>query len=94
MNYAQVTTATNTTQIFELMDDLRRAFETYVNEQAAEKKEVGYIDAFMGVHNFHKLIIMDIADRGALQGEAKKLFYQMAADTFQKAINDLKEKVK
>ena len=28
-----------------------------------------YLDAFMGVHNFHKLIVLDLADRSGFTGE-------------------------
>lgn len=84
----------NKTQVFDLMDELRRTFEKHVNEKAAEGQEVGYMDAFMGAHNFHKLIVQDIADRAGFTGEARKMFFQMAADTFQQAVNVLKDKVR
>jgi hypothetical protein len=62
-----------------LMDHLIAAFEQYCNEAAAE---LPFIDAFMGVHNFHKAIVLDLAERQGLTGTARALFLQMAIVTF------------
>ncbi len=61
-------------------------FEEYVNEVA--KEEVDYVDAFMAVHNFHKAIVFDLADRCEMEGEGRKRFLQTAAATFAKAMEE------
>lgn len=77
----------NKRAVFDLMDHLRKAFEDFCNTY---HEDVPYMDAFMGVHNFHKLIVRDIARRAAMPPEAMREFYQMAAATFQKAMDDEK----
>jgi hypothetical protein len=73
------------------VEHLRRAFEDYVNTAAENGKdhEIGYTDALMAVHNFHKLIVLDIEERTGLRqqgNEAMKFFRQMWVDTFRIAL--------
>lgn len=74
--------------VFDVVDHLRLSFEDLCN---ASDPELKYMDAFMGVHNFHKLIIQDIAKRSdeLSNPRGRAMFYQMAADTFAKAMNEL-----
>jgi hypothetical protein len=67
------------TRVFDLTEDLRKAFEKILNEY---HEDVPFIDAFMAVHNFHKLVVLDLIDRQGLTGNAKKIFKKMAVDTF------------
>jgi hypothetical protein len=72
-------------RVFDLMDHLRRAFEDFCNTY---HEPVPFMDAFMGVHNFHKLIIGDLIRRTEMPPDAAKAFATMAADTFRKAMAD------
>jgi hypothetical protein len=67
-----------------LMEHLLQAFEQFCNEVAEEP--VSFIDAFMGAHNIHKAIIIDMADREELQGERRRILLHCAADTFRLAM--------
>lgn len=76
--------------VFDLMDHLRRSFEEFCNTYHAD---IPFVDAFMGVHNFHKMIIKDIAFRKNMPDRARKLFFQMASDTFEKAMDAEMQKI-
>lgn len=71
---------------FDLMDHLRRAFEDFCNTY---HKPIPFRDAFMAVHNFHKLIIADIAARCEMTDDDRATFLQMSVDTYQKAVDDM-----
>ena len=75
----------NKTRVFDLMDHLRRAFEDFCNTY---HEPVPFMDAFMGAHNFHKLIIGDIIRRTQMPPDAARTFAKMAASTFEKAMLD------
>ena len=68
-----------------LMEHLVRAFEEFCNNVSGV--EVPYIDAFMGFHNAHKVIVLDLAARQGLTGSARRLFLRMARDTWDEAID-------
>lgn len=75
--------------VFDLQDHLRRAFEDFCNTY---HKEVPYKDAFMGVHNFHKLIILDIARRAGMTGDARAMFLKLSSDTYMQAMIEAAKK--
>jgi hypothetical protein len=77
----------NEDRIRDLLEHLVAAFEEYCEGE----EELPYIDAFMGVHNFHKAIVFDLAQRQELTAESLAQFVQMAADTFQQAMDEMKE---
>ena len=58
----------NEQQVRPLMNHLVKAFEEYYNAQA---EEVEYLDAFMAVHNFHILILLDIEERKKMNHKEK-----------------------
>ena len=68
----------NPVVVFDLTDHLRKAFEDFCNTY---HEEVPYLDAFMGVHNFHKLIVLDIANRQEFTDTERRRFFKMAIDT-------------
>jgi len=73
------------------VEALRQAFEDYVNAEAekGEAYQVRWSDALMAVHNFHKLIILDIEKRsgmGTQPKEAQHIFRKMWVDTFRMAL--------
>jgi hypothetical protein len=82
MRKKHTVTAADPVRTRALMDHLLRAFEEYCN---AAEIELPYVDAFMGVHNFHKAIVLDLAERQGLRGEGRRLFIAMAVDTFAEA---------
>ncbi len=47
-----------------LVNHLLRALEEFNNEEARGKETgLSYADAFMGAHNFHKLMVLDLEER-------------------------------
>lgn len=66
-----------------LMKHLVKAFEEYCSTQA---EEVEYLDAFIAVHNFHVLILLDIEQRQNMNHRDKLLFRKMAIDTFNQSL--------
>lgn len=67
---------------------LAAAFEEYCNRPDSE--ELPFIDALMGVHNFHKLIVFDVIDRTKEQSPVPAVYSRglrtMAAQTFTQAM--------
>lgn len=72
-------TSADSHRVFYLTDDLRKAFEKILSEY---HEDVPYIDAFMAVHNFHKLVILDIAEKEKFTDTKLAMFKKMAVDTF------------
>lgn len=70
-------------KVRQLMDYLVKAFEDYCNSQA---EEVEYLDAFMAVHNFHVVIILDIERRRNMNHQDKLWFRKMAIDTLAQSL--------
>jgi hypothetical protein len=66
-----------------LMDHLLRAFDGYVSERTTD-----YLDALMAAHNFHKAIVLDLAERHGLEGRDRRLFLTMVDDTFHQAMEE------
>jgi hypothetical protein len=66
-------------RVFDLTEDLRKFYEKILNEY---HEDVPYLDSFMVVHNFHKLIVLDIAQKEKITGKALTAFKKMAVDTF------------
>lgn len=75
----------NEKEVKALMDHLIKAFENYCN-QAPE--EVKFMDAFMAVHNFHCIILLDIERRSKMPIEQQLFWRKAAADTFAKAMEN------
>jgi hypothetical protein len=65
-----------------MMEWLVARFEEHVSEHGT-----AYMDAFMGCHNFHKAIVLDLAARDGAPREAQRLLLVMARDTWDDAIN-------
>lgn len=76
-------TAADPARVRDLLEHLLAAFEEYCN---AAEIPLPFNDAFMAAHNFHKAIVFDLAERGPLTGEVRRLFLQSAADTFRMAM--------
>lgn len=71
------------------VEHLRKAFEDYVNARAEEGNEIGYQDALLAVHNFHKLIIMDVEERSGIRAQGQPAIDQyrgMWVNTFRMAL--------
>ena len=78
--------------VFDLLEDLRAAWETILNDYArqhdlaTQRGGVRYVDAQMAVHNFFKLALDNIAREAGLTGQAAAEFYLGAATTFAMAM--------
>ena len=84
--------------VFDLVEDLRAAWEKILNDYAdgrtsagdlqTERGGVRYVDAMMAVHNFHKLALDNIVneDNAALTGEPAAQFFLGAGATFSEAM--------
>lgn len=69
--------------VFDMMDHLRRAFEDFLNTY---HKPISDMERLMGIHNFHKFIVIEIADRMQFTGDERAVFLRTARDTFDKAM--------
>lgn len=78
--------------VFDLLEDLRAAWERILNDYAHEHEletqrgGVRYVDAQMAVHNFFKLALDNIVREAGLTGHAAAEFYLGAATTFAMAM--------
>lgn len=68
---------TDPAEIEALLEHLRQAFETYVNAHG-----IKYPNAFMAVHNFHKLVVSDLIEH---RGQPPEIAY-IAVYTFAQAM--------
>lgn len=64
-------------------EHLIRAFEAYVSEH-----EPRQLDAIMALHNLHRAVVIDMAERNGLQGRNLRLFLTMVDDTFHQAMEE------
>jgi len=78
--------------VFDLLEDLRAAWEKILNDYADSKDlqtargGVRYVDAWMACHNFFKLALDNMARDAGLEGEAAALLFGAAGETFQMAM--------
>lgn len=86
--------AADPVEVRALCDYLVHAFEDYCNAGAVTR-EIGYLDALMGIHNAHKAIVIDLAERVVAEGtllrggdplRARCFVYKLAVDTFAEAM--------
>jgi hypothetical protein len=89
--------------VFDLLDELRRAWEKILNEYAethalkderGEPTGVRYVDGWMACHNFFKLALDHLVEEAGLKGEEAALVYLGAADTFQMAMRARAEEMR
>ena len=73
----------NRNVVFDLVEHLRKAFEEFCNTY---HEDVPFIDAFMGCHNFHKLIIGDLIRRTKMDERTAAAFRAMATATWEQAM--------
>ena len=71
-------------KVFDLMDHLRNKFNDHIT-----KNETSYIDAMMGVHNFHKMTIQLATEPMFKDNIDRAAYYQIWKDTFNKSMNEL-----
>jgi len=69
-------------EVFDVMEHLKKSFLEYVTEN-----NIKPINGFMAAHNFHKLVVMNLAIE--MNKEEKIAFYNMAKDTWDKALTKL-----
>lgn len=70
-------------RVFDLLDELRRAWERILNDH---HEAVPYVDGLMALHNFHKLGLDHIAQEAGMVGETAAQFFLMASATFERAM--------
>lgn len=87
MNRRAPVGAADPAKVRDLMEHLVRAFEEYCNSRP-DGEQVQYLDAFMGFHNAHKAIVLDLVQRSELRGEARRTFLRMARDTWADAMEE------
>lgn len=47
----------------EVIERLRETYEALINERGESGKSTRFVDFLMGVHNFHKFVVLDVAER-------------------------------
>jgi DNA-binding SARP family transcriptional activator len=79
-------------KVVHFVEHLRKAFEDYVNAQAEKGKEheIRFPEALMAVHNFHKLIVLDVEERSGIKdgadARAIQAYRRMWVTTFEIAL--------
>ena len=78
--------------VFDLLEDLRAAWEKILNDYAdsrslqTERGGVRYLDGWMACHNFFKLALDNLVRDAGLTGEAAAQVFLGAGETFQMAM--------
>lgn len=87
--YVSLDISGNLSVVFDLVDELRRAWERILNEYPMQKghKPVDYIDGAMAVHNFHKLALDHVITEAAMDVPHAEVFLRAMRDTFSQAID-------
>jgi hypothetical protein len=90
--------------VFDLMEDLRAAWERILNDYAEGKSSAGhlqterggvrYVDGWMACHNFFKLALDHLVSEAGLTGEAAAILYLGAGETFQMAMRARAEEMR
>ncbi len=70
-------------EVKKILDHLLEAFEDYYNNA---EEPVDYIDAFMAVHNFHMVVVLDMERRVKMDTRQQLFLRKMAVDTFKHAM--------
>jgi hypothetical protein len=81
--YIEVDLGAEKRRVFDLLDELRRAWEKILNDY---HEDVPFVDGLMALHNFHKLGLDHIVAEARMRGEPAAQFFLMAAATFQIAM--------
>jgi hypothetical protein len=90
--------------VFDLLEDLRAAWEKILNDYAdgktspgnlqTERGGVRYVDGWMACHNFFKVALDHLVTEAGLHGEAAAQLYLGAGETFQRAMRVRAEQVR
>jgi hypothetical protein len=86
--------------VFDLLEDLRSAWETILNDYArihdlkTERGGVRYVDGWMACHNFFKLALDNLVRESGLIGESAAQVYEGAGETFQMAMRARAEEMR
>ncbi len=71
--------------VMEGVEVLREAFEKFISERQEQGGNLGHLDGFMIAHNFHKLVIFDLAEKLHLPKMGRDLLMKIAIDTMTQA---------
>lgn len=58
-------------EVYKLMNYLLKKYNKYINEK--KKGSLSFIDALMGIHNFYKVVILDLEKRTGETGMMKNI---------------------
>lgn len=73
--------------VIEGVEVLRQTFEKFLIDKQKQGHDVNSIDGFMIAHNFHKLVIYDLAEKLELQKIDRDFLMKVAIDTMTQAMN-------
>lgn len=76
------------TKVSLIADALRSALQHILEDN--KEVNVSVNDVFMGVHNFHKRVVRDVAAQFAANGTNPNTIYRTADSTWRKAMRDLR----
>jgi len=80
----------------EVVECLRETYQTLINERAEKGDSTRFVDFLMGVHNFHKLVVLDVAEREEAYTDPRMRvpFLRVWSRTFSESIEREVEKVR
>jgi hypothetical protein len=74
--------AADVAKVRAMMEWLVSRYEEYVSEHGTQ-----YLDAFMGTHNFHKAIVLDLVERCEESRDGKRMLLLTAKGTWDDMID-------
>lgn len=87
MKVFEKTGTANRQLVIEGVEAVRETFEKFISEKQDQGHDIGYLDGFMIAHNFHKLIIFDLAEKLELPKMGRDALMKIAIDTMTQAMN-------
>lgn len=93
-SYVKLDITANRTVVFDLLDELRLAWQGILNAYPEQKGHgvIDYMDGCMAVHNFHKLALDHVITEAAMDAPHAEAFLMAMRDTFSQAIETEIEK--
>jgi hypothetical protein len=82
--YVAALPAADREKVQAILEYLVSAFERLCNESP---EPIEYLNAAMGVHNFHKAILFDLTERAEMPQEQRRVFLTAMRHTFDEAID-------
>ncbi len=73
--------------VIEGVEVLSEAFEKFIVAKQDQGHKIAHVDGFMIAHNFHKLVIFDVAEKLGLPKTERDVLMKIAIDTMTQAKN-------